>query len=226
MAAQEAWARLGESENSPITSYMRGQAVQLIRCNLCGAESRVFTPFNQLDIPVSWAGGKETLREAVSKMYGPKSSEKVESSCDKCGVKVARKTQETYFSYLPDYLVVHLKRYDNLGAKVNTLITFPESKVDMTSSFIPESEHRGSLERGQAGPFLYDCYGVIQHQGATVQGGHFWAITRALDKGIDGGKGAGAWHKFNDSRVSPASFKDTQNSLTYTILLRREGSTA
>ena len=111
--------------------------------------------------------------------------------------------------------------------KLETVFTFPEYGLDLTPTFPPDnppSTH--PLPRQQTGPFLYDVYAVIQHGGKSIAHGHYWTLQKNFDKPrtVNGSPGAGAWHKYNDETVTPASFADTQTSNTSGIFLVRQGA--
>ena len=48
---------------------------------------------------------------------------------------------------------------------------------------------------------MYDCQSVIVH-GGTLKGGHYRAFVRDDDDAVNG-KDPGAWHLFNDERITP-----------------------
>lgn len=71
---------------------------------------------------------------------------------------------------LPDILILHLKRFRQVGErrnKLTTLVRFPLAGLDVT----PHAVNRG---RGAARPpeSLYDLYAVCDHHGG-MHGGHY-----------------------------------------------------
>lgn len=93
---------------------------------------------------------------------------------------------------LPDILIIHLKRFCQVGErrnKLSTLVKFPLSGLDMA----PHVAQRSTGPKGAPGPwpswkqpaclptsyppdFLYDLYAVCNHQG-SLQGGHYTGET-------------------------------------------------
>lgn len=176
---------------------------------------------------------RQNLASALAEDMGPKTLEEVDFGCESCGEVNADGSAKMkgkawawrYQAWLPDYLWINLNRYTAELDKVNTVFTFPEYGIDLSATFAPNdppSPH--PLPRQQTGPFLYDVYAVIQHGGGSIAHGHYWTIQKNFDKPKKGGSGAGAWHKFNDSVVTPARFADTQTMNTSAIFLVRQGS--
>ncbi|XP_016077893.1 PREDICTED: ubiquitin carboxyl-terminal hydrolase 43 [Miniopterus natalensis] len=109
---------------------------------------------------------------------------------------------------LPDILIVHLKRFCQVGErrnKLSTLVKFPLCGLNMA----PHVAQRSAGAPPAPGPwpswkqpaclptscpldFLYDLYAVCNHHG-SLQGGHYTAYCRnSLD---------GQWYSYDDSTV-------------------------
>ncbi|XP_053310102.1 ubiquitin carboxyl-terminal hydrolase 43 isoform X2 [Spea bombifrons] len=104
---------------------------------------------------------------------------------------------------LPDILIIHLKRFRQVGGrrnKLSTLVRFPLTGMDMG----PHVVKRGQGQKGTLGPWssrkpslsqlgvLYDLYAVCNHHG-SLQGGHYTAYCRnSLDT---------RWYSYDDSNV-------------------------
>ncbi|KAM4663999.1 LOW QUALITY PROTEIN: ubiquitin carboxyl-terminal hydrolase 43 [Discoglossus pictus] len=107
---------------------------------------------------------------------------------------------------LPDILIIHLKRFRQVGGrrnKLSTLVRFPLNGLDMA----PHVVKRGQAAKGMLGQLaswkqpeigqmdvLYDLYAVCNHHG-SLQGGHYTAYCRnSLDA---------RWYSYDDSSVEP-----------------------
>ncbi|KAM5135356.1 ubiquitin carboxyl-terminal hydrolase 43 isoform 2-T2 [Mantella aurantiaca] len=104
---------------------------------------------------------------------------------------------------LPDILIIHLKRFRQVGGrrnKLSTLVRFPLSGMDMA----PHVVKRGQGIKGPIGQWsswkmdggqldvLYDLYAVCNHHG-SLQGGHYTAYCRnSMDA---------RWYSYDDSNV-------------------------
>lgn len=102
---------------------------------------------------------------------------------------------------LPDILIIHLKRFCQVGEKRNklsTLVTFPLSGLNMA----PHVAQRSAGPRPGPGPwpswkqpacvptsypldFLYDLYAVCNHHG-SLQGGHYTGEPHLPAQGCQG----------------------------------------
>lgn len=90
------------------------------------------------------------------------------------------------FAYLPKYLTVVLKRFENDGrrtTKINTMISFPIEELDVSSYTVGYDRYNS----------LYRLKSIGCHIGGT-NGGHYYAICR-FEKD-------NKWYVFNDGRVS------------------------
>eukprot|EP01012_Entosiphon_sulcatum_P027306 TRINITY_DN328_c0_g1_i1.p1 TRINITY_DN328_c0_g1~~TRINITY_DN328_c0_g1_i1.p1 ORF type:complete len:1003 (+),score=138.04 TRINITY_DN328_c0_g1_i1:272-3010(+) len=117
---------------------------------------------------------------------------------------------------LPDYLVIHLKRFKHTArseGKLEHLVTFPLQGLDMSTWLVEGSPDRNT-ERA-----IYDLYAVSEHSGGTF-GGHYTAHALV-------GVGARKWVEFNDSYVSVADPRDVARDVVtpeaYVLFFERRG---
>uniref|UniRef100_A0A671K4V7 ubiquitinyl hydrolase 1 n=1 Tax=Sinocyclocheilus anshuiensis TaxID=1608454 RepID=A0A671K4V7_9TELE len=102
---------------------------------------------------------------------------------------------------LPDILILHLKRFRQVGKrrnKLSTLVRVPISGLDMTPHVVKRSQSMKNLAPWPATwkhgdtDFLYDLYAVCNHHGG-MHGGHYTAYCR---NSVDG-----HWYSYDDSSV-------------------------
>ncbi|XP_062403836.1 ubiquitin carboxyl-terminal hydrolase 43a [Sardina pilchardus] len=106
---------------------------------------------------------------------------------------------------LPDILILHLKRFRQVGErrnKLSTLVRFPLAGLDMAPHVVKRSQSVRSLGPWPAAwkqpdgtlphHFLYDLYAVCNHHGG-MHGGHYTAYCR---NSVDG-----QWYSYDDSSV-------------------------
>ncbi|XP_077183640.1 ubiquitin carboxyl-terminal hydrolase 43 isoform X2 [Paroedura picta] len=122
---------------------------------------------------------------------------------------------------LPDILVIHLKRFRQVGEqrhKLTTLVHFPLRGLDMAPHVA--TRYRGSKwgpwkhanPESSQGHFLYDLYAVCNHHG-SLQGGHYTAYCRnALDS---------HWYSYDDSTVEPVREDDVSTRAAYILFYQR-----
>ncbi|XP_033736515.1 ubiquitin carboxyl-terminal hydrolase 43-like [Pecten maximus] len=132
---------------------------------------------------------------------------------------------------LPDTLVIHLKRFRQVGlhrSKLESLIDFPVNGLDMskhilrpngecdlqrvTMNMTPQQQrvHQGEHHDNM----IYDLHGVCNHDGSML-GGHYTAFCKnPLDSD---------WYKYNDSKVTAISVSEVQTSAAYLLFYQRRG---
>uniref|UniRef100_A0A8C2MWQ7 ubiquitinyl hydrolase 1 n=1 Tax=Cricetulus griseus TaxID=10029 RepID=A0A8C2MWQ7_CRIGR len=132
---------------------------------------------------------------------------------------------------LPDILIIHLKRFCQVGEKRNklsTLVKFPLSGLNMA----PHVARRSTNSKAGPGPwsswkqpiclpttypmdFLYDLYAVCNHHG-SLQGGHYTAYCRnSLD---------GQWYSYDDSTVEPLREDEVNTRGAYILFYQKRNS--
>nr|XP_003416834.1 ubiquitin carboxyl-terminal hydrolase 43 [Loxodonta africana] len=132
---------------------------------------------------------------------------------------------------LPDILIIHLKRFCQVGErrnKLSTLVKFPLSGLNMAPHVAPRSTgpQPGSgpwpswkqptcLPNGYPLDFLYDLYAVCNHHG-SLQGGHYTAYCRnSLD---------GRWYSYDDSTVEPLREDEVNTRGAYILFYQKRDS--
>ncbi|XP_077415170.1 ubiquitin carboxyl-terminal hydrolase 43 [Vanacampus margaritifer] len=127
---------------------------------------------------------------------------------------------------LPDILILHLKRFRQVGErrnKLTTLVHFPLVDLDMTPHVVnrnhgphqppPQSGWKQS-RRPELAPldFLYDLYAVCNHHGG-MHGGHYTAFCR---NSVDG-----QWYSYDDSNAEPVPEGDVCTRGAYILFYQR-----
>lgn len=132
---------------------------------------------------------------------------------------------------LPDILIIHLKRFCQVGErrnKLSTLVKFPLSGLNMA----PHVARRSTNSKAGTGTwsswkqpiclpttypmdFLYDLYAVCNHHG-SLQGGHYTAYCRnSLD---------GQWYSYDDSTVEPLREDEVNSRGAYILFYQKRNS--
>ncbi|XP_036445472.1 ubiquitin carboxyl-terminal hydrolase 43 isoform X1 [Colossoma macropomum] len=130
---------------------------------------------------------------------------------------------------LPDILILHLKRFRQVGErrnKLSTLVRFPLTALDMAPHVVKRSnftrlppgwKHQAQRpETAQhAQDFLYDLYAVCNHHGG-MHGGHYTAYCR---NSVDG-----QWYGYDDSSVEPVPEGEVCTRGAYILFYQRRNS--
>ncbi|XP_045425706.1 ubiquitin carboxyl-terminal hydrolase 43 isoform X1 [Lemur catta] len=132
---------------------------------------------------------------------------------------------------LPDILIIHLKRFCQVGErrnKLSTLVKFPLSGLNMAPHVAQRStspkpgpapwppwKEPGCLPTACPLDFLYDLYAVCNHHG-SLQGGHYTAYCRnSLD---------GQWYSYDDSTVEPLREDEVSTRGAYILFYQKRNS--
>ncbi|KAM6972783.1 ubiquitin carboxyl-terminal hydrolase 43a [Aplochiton taeniatus] len=141
---------------------------------------------------------------------------------------------------LPDILILHLKRFRQVGErrnKLSTLVRFPLVGLDMAPHVVKRSQSLRSLNTGpwppawkqpgahhhhqqqQQGPevglppdYQYDLYAVCNHHGG-MHGGHYTAYCR---NSVDG-----QWYSYDDSSVDLVPEEEVSTRGAYILFYQR-----
>ncbi|XP_022520763.2 ubiquitin carboxyl-terminal hydrolase 43 [Astyanax mexicanus] len=130
---------------------------------------------------------------------------------------------------LPDILILHLKRFRQVGErrnKLSTLVRFPLTALDMAPHMVKRSnftrlppgwKHQPQRPETaqQAQDFLYDLYAVCNHHGG-MHGGHYTAFCR---NSVDG-----QWYGYDDSSVEPVPEGEVCTRGAYILFYQRRNS--
>ncbi|XP_077357054.1 ubiquitin carboxyl-terminal hydrolase 43 [Festucalex cinctus] len=127
---------------------------------------------------------------------------------------------------LPDILILHLKRFRQVGERRNKLTTFvhfPLVDLDMTPHVVnrnhgphqpPPQPGWKQSRRSELAPldFLYDLYAVCNHHGG-MHGGHYTAFCR---NSVDG-----QWYSYDDSNAEAVPEGDVCTRGAYILFYQR-----
>lgn len=131
---------------------------------------------------------------------------------------------------LPDILILHLKRFRQVGERRNKLTTFvhfPLAGLDMTPHMV--NRNHGNHQQPPLQPgwkpsrrpdlappdFLYDLYAVCNHHGG-MHGGHYTAFCR---NSVDG-----QWYSYDDSSAEPVPEAEVCTRGAYILFYQRRNT--
>ncbi|XP_060946086.1 ubiquitin carboxyl-terminal hydrolase 43 [Limanda limanda] len=130
---------------------------------------------------------------------------------------------------LPDILILHLKRFRQVGDRRNKLTTFvhfPLTGLDMKPHMVsrthgahpppPQPGWKQSRRHDLAPPdYLYDLYAVCNHHGG-MHGGHYTASCR---NSVDG-----QWYSYDDSSAEPVPEAEVVTRGAYILFYQRRNT--
>lgn len=194
------WSKFYEKGYSVIVETFNGMIYNKISCNGCSIKENVFEPFNCLSLNINsdtCVSLKDCFTEHFSKC------ETIDSwKCERCNNSGCSKSTKLWS--LPNYLIIHLKRFTNSGNKIQKDIDFPMDDLDLTE-YISES-------RGDPNNYIYSLYAVNYHSG-SADNGHYWSICKNLDNN---------WYLYNDCDVSQVNNVMTMKKNAYILFYYRK----
>eukprot|EP00116_Pleurobrachia_bachei_P002514 sb/3462776/ len=133
--------------------------------------------------------------------------------CPRCN-KLQRATKQISLFSCPNYLIVHLKRFQAKNIimfdKVDKHITFPIRELDLSGYSVPRTDVGQSY-------YTYDLYGVANHYGSLYRG-HYTAFAKLSGEGT-------TWREFDDRCVTDISDNDVQSQAAYVLFYKRRDFT-
>nr|XP_023016275.1 ubiquitin carboxyl-terminal hydrolase 2-like [Leptinotarsa decemlineata] len=202
--AQESWLTYLRMHNSKIVDNFVGQLKSTMKCTHCGYSSVTFDPFWDLSLFIPQRTDQLSLWQCLDYFTREETLDGIEKpTCSKC--KERRKCIKSLSIHkFPYILVIHLKRFSPTESrgKLNDVIEFPLEGLDMDNF------------AGENVATCYNLYALLNHSGTTNRG-HYTAYCRHPY--------TSAWHKYNDSHVSPISPKSLVSGEAYVLFYVKDG---
>lgn len=90
--------------------------------------------------------------------------------CPRCPQR-SKASKKMSFSQLPQILIIQLKRFNGKLKKINTLVNFPFTNLDMSPY----------LESDRSENCIFDLFAIVEHRG-NLQNGHYTALCQKDEK--------------------------------------------
>jgi ubiquitin C-terminal hydrolase len=111
--------------------------------------------------------------------------------------------KELKFWSLPKILIITLKRFSFMNdSKNETFVHFPINNLDLSKYIIGYD----------ASSYIYDLYGVCNHYGNGLNGGHYTSVIKVDED---------EWLHFNDTQIHRISKTDVMTSNAYCLFYRK-----
>ncbi|RMD44023.1 hypothetical protein DV735_g1051, partial [Chaetothyriales sp. CBS 134920] len=224
-ASQIEWDRYEHRDLSYISSLFAGQHASRLRCLACNNTSTTYEAFYSISIEIP-RSGTATIYDCLRSYTMEEKLDEV-WRCPYC--KCDREaTKKIILTRLPEYLVIHFKRFASSkferAKKIHTPIEFPIYGLNMDEFVVsrpypPVPGQEGKINLAVAPPYRYDAYAVIRHLGNTGDGGHYISIVKDPGRGV--------WRRFDDEKhfdldPNKLSSRDRlQNGEAYIVFFQR-----
>lgn len=233
-AARDYWRSHEEGNMSIVDKYWRGLELSTVECQQCHTKTFTFMPFEWISASV----GKRpmTLEQSLNDHISGNILE--DFTCDHCKRKT-RALQSLSFARMPALLCVCFRRFEYDSSTCNikkstATITWDFNNVDFSPYFMntTPADRNANLvqDRALRGPFRYECYAVVVHDGRSTDTGHYLAYVRDSTS-----HDPYAWFCCNDSTVTNVRigsgepkdiqkkvFKSGSDRVPYLVFFRRK----
>lgn len=174
----EMMEKMYEKEYSEIIKLFYGINISTIKSLESEYENITSEPFFNLTLEITKSNN---LLDCIDNYT------EIETLCDKIEVNENTKKKENCtkaikFWNLPDILVITLKRFENERKKIQKMIDFPLTNLDLRK-YVLGYDKKNSV---------YDLYGICNHMGGT-RGGHYTAYVKNANN---------KWYLYNDTVVN------------------------
>ena len=198
-AAKRHWRNYLERNQSIIVQLFCGQSRSTVKCVSCKVESVTYREFTNLTLPLPENSSYVCLGDCFGEYLKEEIAEKF--SCDMCGSS-GNATKKTDIVKLPPLLVIHLKRFGQVGNKTKKkyqTVHFDLQNLDIGQFAMDSFENKF---------FKFNLYAVSNHVG-SLNGGHYTAFCS--------NNPLKSWFKFDDQVVSNLDPSDVVTPAAYVL---------
>lgn len=175
---------------SEIFKLFYGTYIIKYKCLECNNTTTNFEMFNSISVDIKEEDIDIKLSHILKNYFR---EEEIEKECECCKVKVSRTTKTFNIFYLPNNLIIHIKRSkheEEVSLKSNCFINYPINNLDLTKFVEKEESHNN---------YIYDLYSICNHIGDKECNGHYTSLVRSIKN---------EWIYYNDNNVINLSKKN------------------
>lgn len=197
----EQWKTFYEKRYSFIIETFNGMFYNKITCNNCKKDENVFEPFNCISVNVN--DNFINLENCLDD-YFFKAENIPTWNCESCDTNPSGCSKEIKAWTFPDYLIIHFKRFENNGKKINKIIDFPKDDLDLTKYISPQ--------KADPNNYIYSLYAINYHSGNS-ESGHYWSVCKNLNNN---------WYLYNDSDITKFTNQSILSKDAYILFYHRK----
>eukprot|EP01039_Chlorochromonas_danica_P003099 gene3099-3392_t len=208
-------AKHNKSESNKLSSIFTGQLCSSIRCLECQHLSNTREPFIDLELEINGCHSLSDALGAFCRVEALNGENRYD--CSHC----ARRTlAEKYLRLeeIPSLLCIQLKRFvynGDHGRKLMEVVDYSpylDVKPFLKATILNGKDCVASdCIDGSTPSSLYELISVVEHRGATMEGGHYVAYI----------KRDGQWYSMDDSTVQMVSLEDALTREAYILMYEK-----
>lgn len=179
------WKKFFENNYSKIINLFYGQTMSIIRVEKNNIESINYSPLCVFSLPIDNENNereKQTDIYDCFNLFTKKHNLDGDNQWKYKDNKYYDATQHIEIWEFPQILIIHLKRFDNNGLKIDKLIDFPIKQLDLRKYCVGYDSDNS----------IFDLYAICNHIG-FCNIGHYYAYC----KNINNNK----WYNFDDNNI-------------------------
>ena len=193
------WKIFFKDSYSRIIKMFYGQMVTSISVD-GEVKSRNYSPICFFTLTIPDKSGTITIYDCFDEFTQTEEMTGENQWKDESGIKHNAQRQIQMWDF-PDILIVSIKRFSNMGQKVDRMVEYPVNNLDLSKYSIGYNKYKSQ----------YSLYGVCNHVGGTG-GGHYYAYCKFKD---------GKWYEFNDSSVSQINVQKSVSQNAYCLFYKK-----
>ncbi|BGP31840.1 ubiquitin-specific protease doa4 [Rhodotorula toruloides] len=199
VAADLEWSIYRERNDSVVIDFFQGQIRNRLECLDCHRVSTTFSPLQTLSLSLPLPRKTDDAVSLASCIDGFLQEEILDGenawNCPRCR-RLCPTSKRLSVARLPQFLIIHLKRFTSLSDRLATGLSFPLSNLHLAHllppmALAPKPPFRLNLPHEPE--TTYELYAVCCHLGATIEDGHYTALVRH----------SSSWFEIDDERVRP-----------------------
>ena len=193
------WKAFFKDSYSRIIKMFYGQMITTIRVN-GQVKSRNYSPICFFTLSIPQKTGTVNIYDCFDEFTQNEDMIGENQWKDDDGNKHDAKKNIEMWDF-PNILIISIKRFSNMGHKVNTMVEYPVENLDLSKYCVGYNKHTSH----------FSLYGICNHIGG-LNGGHYFAYCKYKD---------GKWYEFNDSSVSQISVDKCVSQNAYCLFYKK-----
>lgn len=196
--SRKVWYSNFKDSYSMVTQNFFGQYIQKSKCLKCNSVNFSYQPFVNLSMSIPQKDGIITIDD-IFRYYFKKQT--ITKNCEAKCKETTEHTLKSRIINLPQYLIVHFKRFDKNNRKLTRYVGFG-SDTEISKYCIPVSNVS----------YSYDLVSVVNHTGNCTSG-HYYTYNRLYE---------GNWVELNDDNTKPLDNLDVCTNNAYILIFSQQ----
>jgi ubiquitin C-terminal hydrolase len=197
------WKQEYENNYSKIINLFYGQIVSIIKVKNKNIESLNYSSLNIFSLPLDTEKDNSTIYDSFNLFTKKHKLEGDNQWKYENDGNYYDATQHIQIWKFPDILILHLKRFNNEGYKINKMVEFPLYNLDL-------QKYCNGYNSEES---IFDLYAICNHIGIPNMGHYF-----SYCKNFNNNK----WYNFDDNSISEMDEDDIKTENAYCLFYKKK----